>query len=294
VPGGSSSGSGSALAADEADVAFGSDTGGSIRMPAACCGVVGLKTTWGRVPLDGVWPLAPFLDTIGPMARTVADAIIGMDLLEPGFAAGVAAQRGRTFRIGRVRTAVDVEPAVDDAVDHVLRTAAHGPVELVEINAPLWAEVHQAGLIVLLGEAHRSDRHLLEGPHAHLVGEAIRARLLLGAEISDEQLAHARSVRDIARIELTEVFERVDVLAFPSIPILAPRIDDAEMAPLSTMTRYANLIGLPALAVPLVLRGAHRRGEHGHLRASVQLVGAVNDDALCCAVGEVIEAADES
>src|SRR3984957_9004231 len=99
VPGGSSSGSAVAVADDEADLAYGSDTGGSVRVPAAFCGITGLKTTHGRIPLDGVWPLAPSLDTIGPMARDVAGVAAGLALLEPGFSVDVAA----AVRIGRVR-----------------------------------------------------------------------------------------------------------------------------------------------------------------------------------------------
>src|SRR6059058_4730457 len=85
IPGGSSSGSAVAVATDDADVAIGSDTGGSVRVPAACCGVAGLKTTHGRVSLDGVYPLAPSLDTIGPMATNIAGLVLAMQLLEPGF-----------------------------------------------------------------------------------------------------------------------------------------------------------------------------------------------------------------
>ena len=86
VPGGSSSGSAVAVATDEADVAYGTDTAGSVRIPPACCGVTGLKTTWGRIPAQGIWPLAPSYDTVGPIARNVGGLVQGMTLLEPGFA----------------------------------------------------------------------------------------------------------------------------------------------------------------------------------------------------------------
>jgi len=117
IPGGSSSGSAVAVAAGEADIALGSDTGGSIRVPSACCGTAGLKTTHGRVNLDGVWPLAPSLDTVGPMATSVAGLAAGMGLLEPGFSPDYAAPRV----IGRLRTAGD--PRIETAVDDALRAA---------------------------------------------------------------------------------------------------------------------------------------------------------------------------
>src|SRR6202034_2681127 len=117
VPGGSSSGSATAVAAGEADVAYGTDTGGSIRIPAACCGIAGLKTTWGRVSLDGVRPLAPRLDTVGPMARDVAGVAAGMALLEPGFT--VASSAPRTVGV----LVIDADPRITAAIDDALRTA---------------------------------------------------------------------------------------------------------------------------------------------------------------------------
>src|SRR3984957_5541573 len=116
VPGGSSSGSAVAVATDEADVAYGSDTGGSIRIPAACCGTTGLKTTWGRIPLEGVFPLAPSFDTIGPMARTVAGLVTGMELLEPGFS--VAGQEVSDLVVGRM--SIEADPALTAALDRAL------------------------------------------------------------------------------------------------------------------------------------------------------------------------------
>src|SRR6476620_9941912 len=101
IPGGSSSGSAVAVANDEADVAFGTDTAGSIRVPAACCGVVGLKTTFGLIPIDGVYPIAPNrLDTIGPLAKDIAGTVRGMELLQAGFS-------------GRYRQAVAAKPSAD-------------------------------------------------------------------------------------------------------------------------------------------------------------------------------------
>ncbi|MBO0692517.1 MAG: amidase, partial [Acidimicrobiaceae bacterium] len=100
IPGGSSSGSAVAVATGEADVALGSDTGGSVRIPASCCGVAGLKTTFGRIPVAGVWPLAPSLDTVGPLARDVAGLRAGMALLDPAFGDPPAEQ---SPAVGRLR-----------------------------------------------------------------------------------------------------------------------------------------------------------------------------------------------
>src|SRR5579859_928903 len=101
IPGGSSSGSAVAVARGEADVALGTDTGGSVRIPAACCGIAGLKTTWGRIPLDGVYPLAPSMDTVGTLGPDVASVELGLRLIDPGFA-GAAADP--PARVGRIRT----------------------------------------------------------------------------------------------------------------------------------------------------------------------------------------------
>src|SRR6516165_11168145 len=110
VSGGSSSGSAVAVGTGEADVALGTDTGGSVRIPAACCGVVGLKTTWGRVPVQGVYPLAPSLDTVGPLGADVAAVELGMRLIEPGFGAGSC-----DLAVGRIRPETD--PGIDAAVE---------------------------------------------------------------------------------------------------------------------------------------------------------------------------------
>src|SRR6185295_5776827 len=120
VPGGSSSGSAVAVASGMADVAFGTDTAGSVRVPAACCGIVGLKTTFGLVSLKGVFPVEPkHLDTVGPMAKDVAHVVEGMDLLQDGFAARyrtamAAKPLAKDIRIGRLYLG-GTDPKIDKA-----------------------------------------------------------------------------------------------------------------------------------------------------------------------------------
>ena len=123
LPGGSSSGSAVAVATGEADVAFGTDTGGSVRVPAACCAVVGLKTRHGRIPVKGVYPLAPSLDTVGPIGPDVAAVEVGMRLLEPGFLVPDATGELIAGRITVPASTGGADPAVDAAVDRALAAA---------------------------------------------------------------------------------------------------------------------------------------------------------------------------
>ncbi len=136
IPGGSSSGSAVAIANGSADVAFGTDTCGSIRVPAACCGIAGLKTTFGLVSTKGVLPISPkHMDTVGPMAKDVSHLVQGMDLLQEGFAgkyqAAVAAKpSAKTIRVGRLYLS-GTDPAIDQAVDAAIAAAGFQVVELV-------------------------------------------------------------------------------------------------------------------------------------------------------------------
>ena len=169
IPGGSSSGSAVAVATDEADVALGSDTGGSVRVPAACCGIAGLKTTHGRVPLDGVWPLAPSLDTIGPMAATVAGLLTGMRLLEPGF----APKDAPAHRIGRPRTSA--VPEIEAAVDHALRAAE---LDVVDLDWTDFETGTNCFTTVYFSELWDADHRLVE-EHPDEVGPDIATCLAL-------------------------------------------------------------------------------------------------------------------
>ena len=290
IPGGSSSGSAVAVANGEADLGIGSDTGGSIRIPAACCGIVGLKTTWDRVPVRGCWPLAPFLDTIGPLARTVAEVVVGMDMIEPGFvedvsAAGADLQR----RIGRlVHPLAGVDPIVQVAVDAALeRFRADAEVEIVDVALPGWEAAHAAGLTVLLGEAWRSNRRLLVGSG---VGDDVAARLRLGESVTPEALAIARARRTLIVDELRMLFRslRLDVLALPTMPTLPPSLGEVANASLTAFTRLANIAGAPAIALPALVPANARMSATSHLPSSLQLIGLPGDDALVCAVASLL------
>ena len=178
VPGGSSSGSAVAVASGEADVSYGSDTGGSIRIPAACCGIAGLKTTWGRIPLTGVWPLAPSLDTVGPMARDVAGLIAGMQLLEPGFSVTAGAPRV----VGRV--VIGADPIIDAAVNAAL--AATG-WEVVQVGLDGLDRATVAAMTVLDAEAWVSDGAYAEAA-PDKIGRDVLARLREASTITPAAL----------------------------------------------------------------------------------------------------------
>jgi amidase len=278
VPGGSSSGSAVAVADGDADVAYGSDTGGSIRIPAAFCGVVGLKTTHGRVSLEGVWPLAPSLDTVGPMARDVAGAAAGMTLLEPGFTVDVAA----AVRVGRIRPdGVDVDPVIDASVDTALRQAG---IEVTEIDLADWVAAREACGQILGSEAVRSNLAVLSDPSRRaLLGDEVLARLEGDEGITADEVAAARAWQPHWRDALARALSTVELLALPTVPFFPPRLADALGGHYTVFTNPVNLAGFPALALPVP--------GSAHLPASLQLIGPPGSEALLLATGSVIESA---
>jgi amidase len=285
IPGGSSSGSAVAIAADLADLALGTDTGGSIRIPAACCEIVGLKTTWGRISNQGVWPLAPFLDTVGPMANSVSATINGMDLLEPGFLTSFDAA-ATTRTIGRIRLRNGAtDPAIDAAVDQALLASG---TAVLDVTLPYWMQAHEAAITVLLGQAWQTNSHLLE-PVNLGVSAATASRLRLGTAISAQQLREATKIRTQIVSQLQEVFSRFDVLALATLPTLAPLIGESSNIPLTALTRFANIIGLPALAMPIPVPPRFRKPSTAHLRTSLQLIGPPHGEAAVLRAGLLIE-----
>jgi amidase len=280
IPGGSSSGSAAAVATGDADVALGSDTGGSIRIPAACCGITGLKTSYGRVPLDGVWPLAPSLDTVGPMAATVDGLVTGMALLEPGFTPAAAPAR----RIGRLRTTA--QPEIEEAVDQALKAAEF---EIVTLDWDGFTAGTSIFTTIFLTEAWDTD-HALAEVHASAVGEDIHQTLSM-AGLFRPGLDDARSQLAAWRQSLLDLFGQVELLALPTLPVFPPRLADLTADSLVDViieiTQYTGLFnaaGTPCTAQPVRAAGTHQP-------ASLQLVGPPRAEELLLATARRVEAA---
>jgi amidase len=273
VPGGSSSGSAVAVATGEADVAYGTDTGGSIRIPSACCGTAGLKTTHALMPLEGVWPLAPSLDTLGPMAASVGPLVTGMRWLAPGFE--LARQAGR--RIGRFRLE-DELPAVAEAIDAALFRAGF---DVTEVAVPGWQDAWRTGTRILEAEAARSNRHLL-GEHRR-IDPAVAVRLERGMATAPHDLADALASQERWKAVLAAVFDIVELLALPTLVAFPPALEKADVFSFTLGTMPVNLAGLPALSLPVPAAGP--------LPASLQLVAPPGEEDLLLATGLALEAA---
>lgn len=278
VPGGSSSGSAVAVALGLAEVALGSDTGGSVRIPAACCGVVGLKTTHGRVPLEGVWPLAPSYDTVGPLAASVAGIAEGMRLLLGSFAPAppdeVPAAVGR-LRLG---PSIEIDPVIDAAVDEALRLAE---LRSVEVEVDDWAVAYRDQQVLLGAEAIESDGRLVEESGGAGISAETLERLARSAQPA-AVLAASRSRHDGFRASFAGLVGHHTVVALATLPFRPPVIGES-CAGFNALTAPVNGAGLPAISIPVPAAGRPPVG--------LQLVAAAGGEELLVSVAARIEAA---
>jgi amidase len=274
IPGGSSSGSAVAIAAGEADIGLGTDTGGSIRIPAACCGIVGLKTTWGRVPTSGVWPLAPSLDTVGPLARTVAGVVAAMGMIAPDWRPVPQAARV----VGRLRLD-NVDRDAEDTIDTALNAAGF---TVREVRLPGWDTTSEAFHAIILGELWREHGDLMDNGVSGTANQALRN----GRDISDRRLDDARAACRRWRAEVEAVLAQVDVVAMPTLAAPPPLLTNVDFK-VTRLTRPINLAGLPAIAMPV-----HSPGRA--VPVNLQLFGPAYGDELLCATAQVIESAPRS
>lgn len=268
VPGGSSSGSAVAVAAGLVDFALATDTGGSIRIPSACCGIYGLKPTYGRVSRAGVHPRVSTLDCVGPIAAGAAMLEKAMAAIDPTFA---PAPQPRCATVGWVD--VEATSQVRQAARDVLARAG---LPVRPVTLPSFAAAFVAGLAIIGAETWAAYGHLVERPE---LGEDVRVRLLKSRDITAEQLRAAETVRLQFRAEVDAALGEVGALALPTLPdvplILAAAADPGAALRSSALVRPFNLSGHPALTLPVSAAG---------LPAGLQLVGRAQDDAALCAL----------
>ena len=275
LPGGSSSGSAVAVATGEADVAFGTDTGGSVRVPAACCGVVGLKTTFGRISVKGVYPLAPSLDTVGPLGADVAAVELGMRLVEPAFLVPDAPGPLVAGRIITPGGSGAADPAIEAAVDRALDAAG-----LAVTRVPGWdadAAISAIGVIID-SEGFRSNAYLM--PYLRQLSPSVQRNLERGARLTPADRLAAERTRAAVRGTFEALLADFPVLVLPTLLRQPPLLGEHGF-PLTALTAPVSLAGLPALALPVPAPDG--------MIASMQVIGATEERVL--AFGRVIEAA---
>jgi len=295
IPGGSSSGNAVALASGEADVAFGTDTAGSCRVPAACCGVVGLKTTYGLIPIEGVYPVEPeHLDTVGPMGKDIAHTVQGMELLQNGFGAKYAAAKAakptaRSIRVGRLKLR-GTDRKIDEAIDDALAKTGFQIVELGESLSDKFEQAKKDGNTVASAGAWISDERF---QFALGVTSRTQSVIRFGQVTYTTGYRSALARRGAWQRTLSKVFEKVDLIALPTlqktppgIPLLNLRMGilEAEMLQLQN-TVGVNFAGNPALAVPVPLHGARVPV------TSLQLIGPRLAEADLLNAGRLVESA---
>ena len=293
IPGGSSSGNAVAIASGMADVAFGTDTAGSIRVPAACCGIVGLKTTHGLISIEGVYPIEPkHLDTVGPMGKDIASTVQGMDLLQSGFAARYAAAKaakpsGHSIRVGRLKLK-GTDPNIDVAIDEAIAKAGFQVVPLDDSFRDKWDNAKSDGNTVAAAGTWISDQRL-----QFALGVTTRTKTVIRlGQITYTTTYGAAVARQKAwQQTLNNVFAKVDVIAVPTLqktppelPLLNLRIGILEALVLEMQNTVAvSFAGNPALAMPVPVRNKRVPV------TSLQLVGPRLSEAELLNVGRQVE-----
>jgi len=278
IAGGSSGGSAAALVLGAAALALGTDSGGSVRIPAACCGVVGFKPTYGLVSLEGCFPLAPSFDHAGPMARDVAACEAALGALVPGHVPAATALEELEVAVAWTEGAEPlVRARVEEAAASFPRARALALPEPAGVGPLFRFEV--AGV-------HRE----LFAENADFYGEDVRIKVEQSLEVTDAEADRATRIRDEYREQMEDALAEIDLVLTPTLPCVAPPVGREEIGDLEirdlliSLTFPFNVLGWPALALPC---GAAEDG----LPASVQLAGRPGADALVLAAGRLLETA---
>jgi aspartyl-tRNA(Asn)/glutamyl-tRNA(Gln) amidotransferase subunit A len=310
ITGGSSSGSGSAVAARLTFAALGSDTGGSIRMPAHFCGVTGLKTTWGRISRAGAMPLSQSLDTVGPLARTSEDCALllglmaGADPEDPTAITGpvpdyMAATRepikGLTIGVPTAFYVDDLDPEVAGILEQTIAVLKREGADIVQVDLPDQRQLTAACQLVLATEAAAfHKRWLIERSDDY--GAQVLMRLQNGLAIPGVTYLEALRWRGPALAAHLAAVAGVDAVLAPVAPVAAPTIAESDVGSspdaesviqrLTRFTRPINYLGLPSLSIPA---GFTRNG----LPVGMQLIGRSFDEAMLLRIGAAFQRATD-
>lgn len=292
IPGGSSGGSAVAVATGMALMATGTDTGGSIRIPASYCGVVGIKPTYGLVSVVGVQPLGFSLDHIGPLTTTVGDARVSLDVMADGAQRKPAPASVREIRVGVPENYyfTRVAPEVRDAVHLAAKRAEGLGARIIPVQVPDIDAISAASLVILLSEAAALYEPYMDRQSE--IGVDVRALLYQGRLVPATDYVNAQRLRKVLANEFRALFRSIDCLFTPATPITAPRIGQREVEiggeTLDTRlvtTRFArafNALGFPALAMPC---GETPEG----MPIGLQMVGRPFEESLLFKLGEALE-----
>jgi aspartyl-tRNA(Asn)/glutamyl-tRNA(Gln) amidotransferase subunit A len=274
LAGGSSGGSGSAVASGQLPLALGTDTGGSVRIPASLCGITGLKPTYGRISRYGVVPLAWSFDHVGPMTRNVwdsammLDVIAGRDVKDPSsslkpvdhYVKSLTGEvKGLRLGVPKEYFELPLDPAIEKAIKDAIGVFNGLGVEIKEVSWPIYQHSANISTPMIYAEAAEYHRDLLR-KYADKYDPSIRWRVETGLFISGSDYLNASRARAKYTTESLALFDEVDLLIGPTIPVIAPRIKEDQVTikqqlmgvipALTQYTRAFNLTGFPALTVP--------------------------------------------
>ena len=293
--GGSSNGSAVAVASRMAPWAIGTDTGGSVRIPAAFCGITGLKTTVGLIPTGGVLPLSNVLDTIGPLARSVEDAAILFDVLrgqgDPDGAADRSLGRGvKGLVLGALddRNRAAVAPAVLENYDRSLEKLAALGAEIVVLSSlPEFEQFSDAASAMMAMETYSFNQALFDDDTSP-IDEQVRGRVRRGIKLFGGSFTHVLREQERLRALLDEQLAGVDALLTPTVPVTAIPVSEVDTTAHNPgyFTRPVNLSGRCGLAVP---NGFSAEG----LPTSLQVIGAAGAEAMILRIGHAYQTATD-
>jgi aspartyl-tRNA(Asn)/glutamyl-tRNA(Gln) amidotransferase subunit A len=310
ITGGSSSGSGAAVAARLTSAALGSDTGGSVRMPAHFCGVTGLKTTVGRVSRAGAMPLSQSLDTVGPLAQSAEDCALLLGLMagaDPGdptamtgplpdyMAATRASMKGITVGVPSAFYVDDLDPEVARVLDETVATLQREGAAIVKVELPDQRQLASASQLVLAVEAAAfHKRWMIERPQDY--GPQVLMRLQNGLAVPAVSYLEAMRWRGPALSAHAAATAGVDAVIAPVAPLAAPTIAesdvgnspaaDAVLPRITRFTRPVNYLGLPSLSIPCGFTGSG-------LPVGMQLIGRSFDEATLLRIGAAFQRATD-